>query len=51
MCVCGVCMWEDQEYSGRFLSLSNGRMAGAVSLFLTSPCSSVAVTLGLLLFL
>ena len=46
-----MCVGKDQEYSGRFLSLSNGRMAGVVSLFLTSLCSSVAVTLGLLLFL
>ena len=32
MCVWGVCMWKDKEYSGRVLSLSNGRMAGSSEL-------------------
>lgn len=32
MCVGGVCMWKDKEYSGRVLSLSNGRMAGSSEL-------------------
>lgn len=31
-CVWGVCMWKDKDYSGRFLSLSNGRMAGSSEL-------------------
>lgn len=45
-------MWKDKEYSGRVLSLSNGRMAGSSEL--VSPSFSVLkymITLGLFLFL